>query len=67
MKEEKETKVEALGAAPKKQKVSATYTLRSAKENLKKLNELGLITVDEYETMKEYMVSAVTRYVTRES
>lgn len=60
----KNTKVEDIkDNEPKKQKASATQVLRSSRNNANKLEELGLITKEESETIKEILKKAVTKYV----
>lgn len=50
-------------ADQRKQKISASYTLRAAGENVRKLQEIGLINEEQAKQMKEILTVAVTNYV----
>lgn len=50
-------------ATERKQKISATLTIRQTKENVTRLKELGLITEEEEQKMREVIVNAITKYV----
>lgn len=61
---EKEAKpIEEKIAEKKKQRPSASYTLRSFNENIKKLSELDLITNEEAKKMEEVYTSATTVWI----
>lgn len=47
----------------KKQKVSVSYTLRAAGENVKKLQELELITKEEADGVRELLKTALMKHV----
>lgn len=60
---------EAQGAAPKEKKVQAvsiSYTLKSQGENIKKLQENGIITAEEQKKWMELHKKAVEAYTRKE-
>lgn len=52
--------------AKKKQKASKSYTLKSLGANLRKLQELGLITVEEEKEMEMIRQKAILKYMENE-
>lgn len=55
--------VKTQGVKGKKQKASPTYTLRATRENIRKLEELKLITEEQAKTMKEILGKALLEYI----
>lgn len=60
---EKTNKVQETQGVKKVQKVSASYTLKSQGDNLKKLHELELLTDEEFATMVTIHSNAVNKYI----